>query len=74
MGLEQRLKQANIETRKIANGKPTPQFDETLFRRDTDFLVAAFTGKEQEATHESVYVTVNNIIGVNYESTCTILP
>lgn len=44
-GLEQRLKDANIRARKIIDGKLPLQFNESLLRRDTDFLVDAFTGK-----------------------------
>jgi threonine aldolase len=44
-GLEQRLKDANIRARKIIDGKLPLQFNESLLRRDTDFLVDAFAGK-----------------------------
>jgi threonine aldolase len=46
LGLEQRLKDANIRARKIVEGKLTLQFNESLLRRDTDFLMAAFAGKD----------------------------
>lgn len=45
-GLEQRLKEANIRARRIIDGKLSLQFNESLLRRDTDFLVAAFAGKD----------------------------
>jgi threonine aldolase len=46
LGIEQRLKDANIRARKIIDGKLPLQFNESLLRRDTDFLVAAFAGKD----------------------------
>lgn len=43
-GLEQRLQAANIKTRKVTANKLTIQFNETLLRRDTAYLVAAIAG------------------------------
>jgi threonine aldolase len=44
VGLEQRLKDANIRTRKITDGKLALQFNETILRRDTEYLVGALVG------------------------------
>ncbi|MFZ6819976.1 threonine aldolase family protein [Undibacterium sp. Ji22W] len=44
VGLEQRLKDADIKTRKVVDGRLTIQFNESLLRRDTGYMVAALTG------------------------------
>ncbi|MFL6672180.1 MAG: threonine aldolase family protein [Massilia sp.] len=43
-GLEERLQRANIKAGKIVGGRLQLTFNETLLRRDTGFLLAAFTG------------------------------
>jgi threonine aldolase len=43
-GLEQRLKDANIRIAKIADGKLQLGFNESILRRDTGYLLAAFAG------------------------------
>ncbi|MBC3872689.1 threonine aldolase family protein [Undibacterium flavidum] len=43
-GLEQRLKDANIKARKVLDGKMSLQFNESILRRDTAYLVAALAG------------------------------
>ncbi len=43
-GLEERLKRALIRARPVADGKIELNFNESILRRDTDFLVAAFAG------------------------------
>lgn len=44
VGLEQRLLAANIKTRKVFGNKLGLQFNETLLRRDTEYMVAALAG------------------------------
>jgi threonine aldolase len=46
IGFEQRLKDANIRTGKVVDGKLMLQFNESLLRRDTDYLLAAFVGPD----------------------------
>lgn len=43
-GLAERLKQANIRTAAIKDGRMELRFNESLLRRDTDYLMAAFAG------------------------------
>jgi threonine aldolase len=43
-GLEQRLKDANARIGKIADGKVQLGFNESILRRETGYLLAAFTG------------------------------
>ncbi|HEV7779237.1 MAG TPA: beta-eliminating lyase-related protein, partial [Luteibacter sp.] len=43
-GLEERMKVANVKIGHVHDGKLQVAFNETLLRRDTDYLVAAFTG------------------------------
>jgi threonine aldolase len=43
-GLEQRLKDANVRIGKIADGKVQLGFNESILRRETGYLLAAFTG------------------------------
>ncbi len=42
LGLEERLKLAQLTVRPLVNGRLTLNFNESLLRRDTDYLVAAF--------------------------------
>jgi threonine aldolase len=44
LGLQERLTQANVKTRAPVNGRIELAFNESLLRRDTDYLVAAFAG------------------------------
>jgi len=43
-GLEERLKAANVRTGKITDGKVQLAFNESVLRRDTAYLLKAFTG------------------------------
>lgn len=43
-GLDERMKAANIKVGHLHDGKLQVAFNETLLRRDTDYLVAAFAG------------------------------
>ncbi len=43
-GLDERMKAANVRVGKVHEGKLQIAFNETLLRRDTDYLVAAFSG------------------------------
>ena len=43
-GLEERLAHAQVKTRPVHDGRLELTFNESLLRRDTDYLVAAFAG------------------------------